>query len=203
MNVVPRLVGLDVLSYLIGLQKPARVVRPGSPNCRLDTVQEARNPAGAVDLVTVTRLRRGRSVASYEANLPLDSRTMNHFRPGSVLGGNRPVALVSGLVLVASACISATLFWRPPRSRKTPYTLSPAKTVLAAHRLHNLPYPPDALPGARDVETPYGSIRVYEWGPTDGERVLFVHGISTPVVALGDLGHEMVARGYRVMMFGT
>ncbi|KAJ3560556.1 hypothetical protein NPX13_g9262 [Xylaria arbuscula] len=52
-------------------------------------------------------------------------------------------------------------------------------------------------------------IRVYEWGPggndgsSSGERgrVLLVHGISTPVVALGDLGHELVARGYRVMMF--
>ncbi|KAI1110499.1 alpha/beta-hydrolase [Nemania sp. NC0429] len=125
---------------------------------------------------------------------------MNHFRTGSVLGVQRPIVLVSGLVLVASACISATLLWRRPRSRKRPYEPSPAKTALATH---GLPYPPDALPGARDVETPYGSVRVYEWGPVDGERVLFVHGISTPVVALGDLGHEMVARGCRLLdLFG-
>ncbi|KAI5927668.1 alpha/beta-hydrolase [Camillea tinctor] len=63
------------------------------------------------------------------------------------------------------------------------------------------PYPPTALPGGRDVATPYGSIRVYEWGPASGPRVLFVHGISTPAPFLGDLGHEMVGRGCRVMLF--
>ncbi|KAI1151685.1 alpha/beta-hydrolase [Nemania diffusa] len=126
---------------------------------------------------------------------------MSHINPGLILGAKRPVALVSGFLFVtAAACISANLLWqRLPRSRKPPYEKSPAKTIPPAHE--DLPYPPDALPGARDVETPYGSIRVYEWGPASGERVLFVHGISTPVVALGDLGHEMVARGYRVMLF--
>ncbi len=49
----------------------------------------------------------------------------------------------------------------------------------------NLPYPPDVLPGARDVDSPYGSLRVYEWGPKDGRRVLLIHGISTPSIALG------------------
>ncbi|KAI1428059.1 alpha/beta-hydrolase [Xylaria sp. FL1777] len=125
---------------------------------------------------------------------------MQTFNPISVLGGKQQ-ALASKLVLAAVAlCVSAGLIWRPARSRRAPYEPSPART-LSKHVLKDLPYPPDALPGARDVETPYGSIRVYEWGPEDGDRVLFVHGISTPVVALGDLGHEMVARGYRVMMF--
>ncbi|KAK8032806.1 hypothetical protein PG991_002204 [Apiospora marii] len=65
-----------------------------------------------------------------------------------------------------------------------------------------LPYPPEgALPGARDVPTPYGSVRVYEWGPADGERVLLIAGISTPTVSLGDLAWEMSERGYRVMLF--
>ena len=66
-----------------------------------------------------------------------------------------------------------------------------------------LPYPPDgALPGSRDVPTPYGSVRVYEWGPKDGERVLLIAGISTPTLSLGDLAWEMSERGYRVMLFG-
>ncbi|KAK8048596.1 hypothetical protein PG994_010326 [Apiospora phragmitis] len=65
-----------------------------------------------------------------------------------------------------------------------------------------LPYPPSgALPGARDVATPYGSVRVYEWGPGDGERVLLLAGISTPTLSLGDLAWEMSGRGYRVMLF--
>ena len=41
-------------------------------------------------------------------------------------------------------------------------------------------YPSDILPGARDVDTPYGSIRIYEWGPEDGMKILFLHGLSTP-----------------------
>ncbi|KAI0114113.1 alpha/beta-hydrolase [Nemania sp. FL0031] len=128
---------------------------------------------------------------------------MNRINPGLVFGARQPAALVSGCLIVAAVCMSARILLRRPKSHKTPYDKSPAKTVYPLHGVDvkDLPYPPDALPGGRDVATPYGSIRVYEWGPPEGERMLFVHGISTPVVALGDLGHEMVARGYRVMLF--
>ncbi|KAJ5997186.1 hypothetical protein N7522_008846 [Penicillium canescens] len=64
-----------------------------------------------------------------------------------------------------------------------------------------LPLPTDVLPGARDVATPYGSIRVYEWGPEHGAKVLLVHGITTPCIALGGLAHALVDRGCRVMLF--
>ncbi|KAI2626337.1 alpha/beta-hydrolase [Xylaria nigripes] len=127
---------------------------------------------------------------------------MTSLNPGFILGAKRPVG---GFIVVAALCVSASLVWRSNRTHDTRYVLSPGKTLVPAlpeDTLKDLPYPPhDALPGARDVETPYGSIRVYEWGPEDGERVLFVHGISTPALALGNLAHEMVSRGYRVMMF--
>ncbi|KEQ74490.1 alpha/beta-hydrolase, partial [Aureobasidium namibiae CBS 147.97] len=64
-----------------------------------------------------------------------------------------------------------------------------------------LPYAPDALEGARDVATPFGSIRVYEWGPAEGKKVLLVHGISTPCIALGGLAEELAQKGCRVMLF--
>ncbi|KAJ6114835.1 hypothetical protein N7486_000613 [Penicillium sp. IBT 16267x] len=64
-----------------------------------------------------------------------------------------------------------------------------------------LPLPNDVLPGARDVVSPYGSIRVYEWGPEDGPKVLLVHGITTPCIALGGLAYALVDRGCRVMLF--
>lgn len=53
------------------------------------------------------------------------------------------------------------------------------------------------------MPTPYGSVRVYEWGPADAtDKVLLLHGISTPCVALGGLAHELVERGgCRVMIF--
>lgn len=66
----------------------------------------------------------------------------------------------------------------------------------------NHPYPLDLLPGGRDVETPYGSLRVYEWGNVDGHKVLLLHGIGTPCPALGEMARELAERGYRVMLFG-
>ncbi|CAJ2501575.1 Uu.00g044280.m01.CDS01 [Anthostomella pinea] len=117
--------------------------------------------------------------------------------------GARPAT--SGLLVLAAACVSIGMVTRPFRkTKKELYIPSPGITVLpilSQREVQNLPYPPDALPGGRNVETPYGSVRVYEWGPDDGERVLFVPGISTPIVSLGDLAHEMAGRGYRVMMF--
>ena len=66
----------------------------------------------------------------------------------------------------------------------------------------DLPYPPDTYPGARDVTSPYGSLRVYEWGPEDGRKVLLVHGITNPCVALGGVAQGLVDRGCRVILFG-
>lgn len=72
---------------------------------------------------------------------------------------------------------------------------------LSTQDLDDLPYPPSALPGARDVATPFGSIRVYEWGPEDGRKVLFIHGISTPCIAFAGMAKALVERGCRVMLF--
>ena len=86
----------------------------------------------------------------------------------------------------------------------TPVTKSPLKTLLpnlSEQEKADLPYPEDALPGSRDVSSPYGSTRVYEWGPESGRKVLLVHGISTPCIALGGIAQELVDRGCRVMLF--
>lgn len=81
---------------------------------------------------------------------------------------------------------------------------SPLKSLAnsPAGEVSKLPYPPDLFPGARDVETPYGSIRVYEWGPESGRKVLLVHGISTPCISLGIVAEKLAESGCRVMMFG-
>lgn len=44
-------------------------------------------------------------------------------------------------------------------------------------------------------------MRVYEWGPEDGEKVLFIHGISTSCMTVSKLAQAMVDRGHRVMIF--
>lgn len=63
-------------------------------------------------------------------------------------------------------------------------------------------YPPNALPGGRDVPTFYGSMRVYEWGPLDGEKVVFVHGDATPSLVFSKIAQILVDAGFRVMLFG-
>jgi hypothetical protein len=115
----------------------------------------------------------------------------------------------SQTTLVGAVCLSLGALLIPvirQRWKTTGHVISsPKSTVLSqlsAEDVSSLPYPPDILPGGRDVLTPYGSIRVFEWGPEQGEQVLLVHGISTPLVSLGNLAEELVARGHRVMLFG-
>lgn len=72
---------------------------------------------------------------------------------------------------------------------------------LSQEEKSKLPYPLDALPGARDIDTPFGSFRAYEWGPVTGKKVLLVHGISTPCLALGGVAHGLADRGCRVLLF--
>ncbi|KAI8940492.1 hypothetical protein NX059_004172 [Plenodomus lindquistii] len=106
-------------------------------------------------------------------------------------------------LLIGAASISSLLVLRSvvgSGSSKLKPIPSPRET-LPPEVLRASPYPPDALEGARDVSTPYGSIRVYEWGPKEGKRVLLIHGISAPSVALSDLAHKLVKKGCRVMLF--
>lgn len=81
---------------------------------------------------------------------------------------------------------------------------SPTKSLLptlTAAEIDDLPYPPDILPGGRHVQSPYGTMRVYEWGPEQGKKVLLIHGISTPCIALGGIAHGLVEKGCRVMIY--
>ncbi|GLI77323.1 hypothetical protein PoHVEF18_005612 [Penicillium ochrochloron] len=111
------------------------------------------------------------------------------------------------LLAVTSASFTLGLLLRSlfkGDKHKDAILISPRSTVLPGlseeeHR--KLPLPDDVLPGARDVASPYGSIRVYEWGREDGPKVLLVHGITTPCIALGGVAHALVDRGCRVMLF--
>lgn len=81
---------------------------------------------------------------------------------------------------------------------------SPLKTLLpslSAEQESQLLYPPDYFPGARDVPTPYGSIRCYEFGPVTGRKVLLLHGISTSCMTLTHIARGLVERGCRVLLF--
>lgn len=78
---------------------------------------------------------------------------------------------------------------------------SPLSTHDASSLAHS-PYPPsDYIPGARDVPTPYGTMRIYEFGPTDANRkVLLIHGITTPCISLAGIASGLADKGCRVML---
>ncbi|TGO31256.1 hypothetical protein BPAE_0001g01540 [Botrytis paeoniae] len=82
---------------------------------------------------------------------------------------------------------------------------SPLRTqipTLSHKEISTLPYPPDIFPGARDVPSPYGSTRAYEFGPVTGPKVLLIHGISTPCIALHSLATTLATtHGCRVLLF--
>lgn len=83
---------------------------------------------------------------------------------------------------------------------------SPRETLiphLTPAQINALAYPPNFLPGARDVDTPYSTMRVYEWGPENGKKVVLIHGDTTPGPMLAPIAKALVSRGCRVMIYGT
>lgn len=120
-------------------------------------------------------------------------------------------------VTAAAASLALYLQIRPTRSdvQHVPeeQTITRARTRVEAGKGQSsadakapedeLPYSMDAFPGGRQFNTIYGTIQVFEWGPENGEKVLMMHGLSTPCIALGDMAKEFVKKGCRVMIFGA
>ena len=82
---------------------------------------------------------------------------------------------------------------------------SPLQTLIprmSDSQVARLPYPPDFFPGARDVATPYGKMRVYEWGPADGKKIAMVPGDTTPAPIFCIIAKGLVDRGSRVLVLG-
>lgn len=83
-----------------------------------------------------------------------------------------------------------------------PSPLSTQLPNLSPSRIASLPYPPDIYPGARDVKTSYGTMRVYEWGNEDGRKMMMVHGDATSAPVWKRVATGLVAKGCRVIVIG-
>ncbi|KAK8089733.1 hypothetical protein PG997_004694 [Apiospora hydei] len=111
-------------------------------------------------------------------------------------------AIVATTMVTTVACLSLFRHSLYPRRKQIlPGPLTTSLPYLTKDEIKDLPYQPDHFPGARDVETPYGNIRVYEFGPEDGRKVLFIHGISTSCMTLSEIANGIAAKGCRVMLF--
>lgn len=119
----------------------------------------------------------------------------------------------TSMLVITTAVTTASLYAilnrviHPRRPTVLPSPLSTHISRLSTEEQSQLLYPPDYFPGARDVPTPYGSVRCCtynaplppeilfapgpfgnydevlifsdEFGPASGRKVLLVHGIST------------------------
>ena len=121
-----------------------------------------------------------------------------------------PSSRLSLIITAGAASVIALVAYQSysksvQRARARAVFLSPRNAVvskLSEAEKAKLPYPSNVLPGARDVDSPYGTMRVYEFGPENGEKVLLMHGISTPCLSLGGVAQKLADRGCRVMLFG-
>ncbi|KAH8196875.1 hypothetical protein TruAng_008957 [Truncatella angustata] len=125
--------------------------------------------------------------------------------PAEICSGPAETSTVA--IIVTTVVSTITLFavtrWAL-NPRRQPILAGPLTTTipkLSKEELAQVPYQPNHFPGARDVVTPYGNIRVYEFGPEDGRKVLFLHGISTSCMTLNDIALDLASKGCRVMLF--
>ncbi|KAB5517315.1 Alpha/Beta hydrolase protein [Coniochaeta sp. 2T2.1] len=111
------------------------------------------------------------------------------------------LALGTALGLTLAYLLRSPLFTSYPASSSLPGVI-PAPSPPSPSSSVPHPYPPNVLPGRRPFRTPYGTINIYEFGSPTGEKVLFLPGIGTPVLALGDMALRLAETGgYRVMLF--
>ena len=110
-------------------------------------------------------------------------------------------SLVAGTLAASTACAIA-LGMVISRTTKSHSNSSQIFRATSRESGHDAVYPQDIYPGGRDVVAPYGTIKVFEWGPEDGEKVLIMQGIGTPSLGYADMAKEFVSKGYRVMTYG-
>ncbi|OLL26620.1 Serine hydrolase-like protein [Neolecta irregularis DAH-3] len=106
---------------------------------------------------------------------------------------NLPLTSLTTAILLYMAY--KLLFPRAPRSPLI-YLNS-----LSKEEKKSLPYSLDFFPNGEFIKSPYGYIRAYRFGPLDGKKVLFLHGISTPCPVFRDLANTSVESGFQVLLF--
>ena len=116
------------------------------------------------------------------------------------------LSLLSTAALAVAAAIGFYVFskWMATFSSSRVSIPSPATTLLpklSPSAASALPYPPDFFPSPSDIPTPHGSIRTYEWGPTAGQKVILIHGDTSPSPIFHNIAHGLVFKGCRVMLF--
>ncbi|GAO47056.1 alpha/beta-hydrolase [Saitoella complicata NRRL Y-17804] len=97
--------------------------------------------------------------------------------------------LTVGLPVIFGTLLIRSRFPLDPAYHTEP-AVSPRVTLTKEERDAS-PYPENFFEGGRYVETPYGTIRTYEFGNAEGPRILLIHGITSPSPCFHALAMEL------------
>ncbi|KAF8941531.1 Alpha/Beta hydrolase protein [Dissophora ornata] len=62
-------------------------------------------------------------------------------------------------------------------------------------------YPEDYYPGGNYAELSFGETHYFLFGPEDGKKVVFVHGLSSPTSIYNTVARDMANKGCRVLLY--
>ncbi|KAF9933917.1 hypothetical protein BGZ67_004059 [Mortierella alpina] len=62
-------------------------------------------------------------------------------------------------------------------------------------------YPEDYFPGGAYAELPFGETHYFLFGPDNGKKVVYIHGLSTPASVYSKVARHMAESGHRVLLY--
>lgn len=80
---------------------------------------------------------------------------------------------------------------------------NPRSRLGSLHSLKDdtIPYSVDLYPGGHDLTLPAGTMRYYVFGPTTGQKVVLVHGLSIPSPIWYKVAMNLTANGAQVLLY--
>ncbi|KAG0204451.1 hypothetical protein BGX28_003597, partial [Mortierella sp. GBA30] len=109
-------------------------------------------------------------------------------------------------VIAATAAVSTVLAAVGLRKAYASITAERGKTLpslraVASQLAHKCAYPENYFPGGAYAELSFGETHYFLFGPEDGKKVVFVHGLSTPASVYNRVARQMVKNGCRVLLY--
>ncbi|KAJ7254588.1 Alpha/Beta hydrolase protein [Mycena rebaudengoi] len=62
-------------------------------------------------------------------------------------------------------------------------------------------YPEDWIDGGAYLQLPAGRLRYWLVGPSDGKKIVLIHGLTIPSIAFSRLAPQLAAAGFRVLLY--
>ncbi|KAG0278114.1 hypothetical protein BGZ95_004709 [Linnemannia exigua] len=110
------------------------------------------------------------------------------------------MAATTSVVVAAAASVLALVGVKTAYSAVTAQRGQALPSLRAANLLKSA-YPEDYYPGGEYAELSYGETHYFLFGPEDGKKIVFVHGLSTPASVYNGVARHMADNGCRVLLY--